>query len=67
MLFSARLKKYVRELKKPGNSYINEAIDFYNRIQYRQIPEKKLRKEYSLVRGDSMSALNDFEEIDYAD
>ena len=54
-------------IKKPRNRYINEAIEYYNRLQKRLILEKKLKKESDLVKKDSMSVLKDFEEIDYAD
>lgn len=54
-------------IKKPRNRYINEAIDYYNRLQKRLIIEKKLKKDSELVKKDSMSVLKDFEEIDYAD
>ena len=54
-------------IKKPRNRYINEAIDYYNRLQRRLILEKKLKKDSELVKKDSMSVLKDFEEIDYAD
>lgn len=60
-------EKILSRIKKPRNRYINEAIDFYNRVQRKQILEKKLKKESGLVKADSMSALKDFEEIDYAD
>lgn len=50
---------------KPPKNYINEtAIEFYNKLQRKQILEKKLRKESSVVQADSMSVLKDFEEID---
>ena len=54
-------------IKKPRNRYINEAIDYYNRLQRRLLLEKRLKKESELVKEDSMSVLKDFEEIDYAD
>jgi hypothetical protein len=60
-------EKILARIKKPRNRYINEAIDFYNKIQRKQILENKLRKESGIVKVDSMSALKDFEEIDYAD
>ena len=60
-------EKIILKIKKPRNRYINEAIAFYNKIQRRQILEKKLRKESELVKNDSMSVLKDFEEIDYVD
>ena len=60
-------EKILARIKKPRNRYINEAIDFYNKMQRKQILEKKLKKESDIVKADSMSVLKDFEEIDYAD
>lgn len=60
-------EKILTRIKKPRNRYINEAIEYYNKVQRKQILEKKLRKESELVKSDSMSILKDFEEIDYAD
>jgi hypothetical protein len=55
------------KLKKPRNRYINEALGYYNKIQRRKILENKLKKESALVKDESLSVLNDFEEVDYAD
>jgi predicted transcriptional regulator len=60
-------EKILSKIKKPRNRYINDAIDYYNRIQKRAILEKKLKKESELIKADSMEVLKDFEEIDYAD
>lgn len=60
-------EEILSELKKPRNRYINEAIDYYNKLQSRLILEKKLHMESDIVSEDSMSALRDFEEIDYVD
>jgi hypothetical protein len=60
-------EKILSKIKKPRNRYINDAIDFYNRIQKRALLEKKLKKESDLVKADSMDVLKDFEEIDYGD
>jgi predicted transcriptional regulator len=59
-------EKILSKIKKPRNRYINDAIDYYNRIQKRAILEKKLKQESVLVKADSMDVLKDFEEIDYA-
>lgn len=48
----------------PRNRYINEAIDYYNKIQKRQILEKKLNMESKLVKEDSLDILKSFENID---
>jgi len=50
-------------LKKSRNRYINEAINYYNRLQRRMILEKRLKKESDLIKEDSMSVLKEFEEI----
>ncbi len=60
-------EKILLRIRKPRNRYINEAIDFYNRLQRRLILEKRLQKESELVKKDSLSILNEFEEIDYVD
>lgn len=51
-------------IKRSRNSYINEAIVFYNKIQKRKILEQKLKSESELVSKNSMSILKDFEMID---
>ena len=60
-------EKILSSMKKPRNRYINEAIDYYNRLQRRLIIEKRLKSESELVKSDSISVLKEFEEIDYAD
>ena len=60
-------EKILSRIKKPRNRYINEAIDYYNRLQKRLILEKKLKKESELVKKESISVLKEFEEIDYVD
>jgi hypothetical protein len=60
-------EKILAKIKKPRNRYINDAIDYYNRIQKRSILEKRLKKESDLVKSNSLEVLRDFEEIDYGD
>ncbi|MBI9067310.1 MAG: hypothetical protein JEZ09_08460 [Salinivirgaceae bacterium] len=60
-------EKILARLKKPRNRYINEAIEYYNRVQRRLILEKRLKKESALVKSDSMTVLKEFEGIDYVD
>jgi predicted transcriptional regulator len=55
------------KIKKPRNRYINEAIEYYNQLQNRKILESKLKKEPALVKGDSLSILKEFEEVENAD
>ena len=60
-------EKILSNISIPRNRYINEAIEYYNKVQKRQILEKKLKVESNLVKKDSINILNDFENIDYAD
>ena len=60
-------EKIPSRLSIPRNGYINEAIEYYNKVKKRQILEKRLNAESSLVKKDSMNILIDFEKIDYAD
>ena len=60
-------EKILSIMKKPRNRYINEAIEYYNKMQKRMILEKKLRKESELVKSDSIEVLKEFEELGYAD
>lgn len=60
-------EKILSSISIPRNRYINEAIAYYNKVQKRQILEKKLQVESLLVEKDSMHILRDFENIDYAD
>jgi predicted transcriptional regulator len=60
-------EKILTRIKIPRNRYINEALEHYNKLQRRQILEKKLKKDSDLVKSDSIRILKDFEEIDYVD
>ncbi|HMY83694.1 MAG: hypothetical protein KDC31_09225 [Saprospiraceae bacterium] len=60
-------EKILSRISISRNRYINEAIEYYNKIQKRQILEKKLKIESNLVKKDSLNTLKDFENIDYAD
>lgn len=60
-------EEILRKIKKPRNRYINEALEFYNKIQKRRLIEDRLKMESKLVKDDSMTALRDFEEIDNVD
>jgi predicted transcriptional regulator len=60
-------EKILSRMKKPRNRYINEAIEFYNKVQQKQLIEEKLKKESAIVSKDSMNTLQEFEKIDYAD
>ena len=54
-------------LKKSRNRYINEALDYYNKIQERERIEKQLKLESEMVAENSMEVLGEFDDLDYAD
>ena len=49
------------KMETSRNRYINQAIDFYNKIQKRKMLEKILAKESELVREESMKVLVEFD------
>jgi hypothetical protein len=58
-------EQVVNQIKKSRNRYINEALDFYNKVQKRRILAMKLEKESKLVKKESIKVLHEFEIIDY--
>jgi hypothetical protein len=60
-------EEILSKIDKPRNRYINEAIDYYNKLQRRRLLKKLLEKESNMVKEDSMTILEDFENIDYED
>ena len=54
-------------IKIPRNRYINEALEYYNKLQRRKLLEKRLKSDSDLVKNDSIKVLKDFERIDYVD
>lgn len=60
-------EEILAKINKSRNRYINEAIDFYNKIQHRRLLEKSLEKESYLVKENSMNVLKEFESLDYED
>ena len=51
------------KVKKSRNRYINEAVDYYNRINKRSLISKKLTKESKLVKKESLLVLTEFENL----
>ena len=49
------------KVKKSRNRYINEAVDYYNKVNKRNLISRKLAKESKLVRKESLLVLSEFE------
>lgn len=58
-------EKILSSISISRNRYINEAIENYNKVQKRQILEKRLKTESEIVQKDSTNILKEFEKIDY--
>lgn len=55
----------LESLDKPRNRYINEALEFYNKLNKKNLLAKKLKVESKLVADNSMNVLREFEDFDY--
>jgi predicted transcriptional regulator len=57
-------EQLLQQIKKPRNRYINEALQYYNRLQRNQLLADILATESKLVSKDSMQVLNEFEALE---
>jgi len=57
-------EQILSEINKNRNRYINEAVQFYNLLQKRQILSKQLQSESRLVQNESMKVLAEFESLE---
>ena len=58
------MEKTTRELKRPRNAYINEAVAHFNRLHRRKALGELLARESAAVMDESMRVLKEFEAID---
>jgi hypothetical protein len=56
-------EEVLTKVKKSRNRYINEAVDYYNRINKRNLIARKLTKESKLVKKESLIVLAEFESL----
>ncbi|MBX2914784.1 MAG: hypothetical protein KF856_05865 [Cyclobacteriaceae bacterium] len=56
-------EKIVLKVNTNRNRYINEAIEFYNRLHKRRLLSKQLSKESKMVASDSLEILAEFEKL----
>lgn len=55
----------LEKIHKPRNSYINEAVSFYNKFIKRSLLKKRLKKESSIVSASSLKVLHEMELLEY--
>jgi hypothetical protein len=60
-------EKILTKVKTNRNRYINEAIEFYNRLHRRRLLSRQLSKESKMVSRDSLEVLAEFEKLNYED
>lgn len=58
------IENIIRKLKIPRNTYINEALSFYNRQNRKKILQKQLARESMLVQNNSLEVLAEFEKLE---
>jgi len=58
-------EQVLQHVKKSRNRYINEALEFYNKIQKRKLIASKLENESKLLKDESLLVLHEFETLDY--
>ncbi len=51
----------IGEIHKPGNAYINDAVEYYNKFIKRKILKDQLLKESNMVSASSMAVLQELE------
>lgn len=56
-------EEVLAKVKKSRNRYINEAVDYYNRINRRNLISGKLARESRIVKKESLAVLAEFENL----
>ena len=56
-------EKILNRVKMNRNRYINEAIEFYNKLHRRRLLSKQLSKESKLVSEESIKVLAEFDQL----
>lgn len=54
----------LRQVQKPRNAYLNEAVNFYNCLWKRKILKEALAGESAMVADDSLEVLEAFEQLE---
>ena len=54
----------VKKFHMSRNAYINQALDFYNRLNKRKLLRKKLKEESRAVRAGSLQVLRELEKLE---
>ena len=58
------VERVVRAIRIPRNTYINQALDFYTKLNERKLLKQRLQKESRAVRLNSLRVLKEFERFE---
>jgi len=58
------IEDIVKKLKIPRNTYINEALSYFNKKNRRTLLQEQLEKESRMVQKNSMEVLEEFEKLE---
>lgn len=57
----AETESVIRKMRVPRNSYINRALDFYNRCQKRRFLKRRLQKDVEALKDQTHEIIRDYE------
>ena len=57
-------EEILRQNKRPRNAYLNEAVNFYNKLWKRKLLKRTLARESALLADDSLEVLHCFEKLE---
>ena len=58
------VEEIIHQKGLPRNTYINQALSFYNKINKRKLLKKQLHYESNLVQQNSLEILDEFEKVE---
>ncbi len=58
------VERVIRAVHIPRNTYINQALDFYTRLNKRKLLKQRLQRESKAVRLSSLRVLKEFERFE---
>jgi len=58
------VERVIRAIRMPRNTYINQALDFYTKLNRRKLLKRQLQKESRAARMNSLRVLKEFERFE---
>jgi hypothetical protein len=56
-------ERITKAVKMPRNAYINQALEFYNKMNHKRLLKKQIAKASKLVETSSLEVLREFEAL----